>query len=66
MGINGENVKKSCKKGRQHFSCGSPCFGFFVCPWYNSRTHYPTLKKRGAQNIAAFENQGKQHELSDH
>ena len=33
---------------------------------YSERTHYPTLEKLGAQNIAACENHGKQHELSDH
>ena len=26
--------------------------------------HYPILEKPGAQNIAVFENQGKQRELS--
>ena len=35
-------------------------------PCYIRRTHYPTLEKPGAQNIAACENQGKQRELSDH
>ena len=50
----------------QYFSCWSPCFGFFVCPCYNRRTHYPTLEKPGAQNITACENQGKQCKLSDH
>ena len=30
------------------------------------RAHYPTLEKHGAQNIAAYKNQGKQYELSDH
>ena len=28
--------------------------------------HYPTLKKSSAQNIAACENQSKQHEFIDH
>ena len=51
---------------RQYFSCWSPCFGFFVCPCYNRRTHYPTLEKSGAQNTKACENQGKQSELSNH
>ena len=41
------------------------CFGFFVCPCY-SRTHYSTLEKHGAQNVAACENQGKQYEFSSH
>ena len=38
-----------------------------VCPCYNMRTH-PTLKKNIYIYIyiAACENQGKQHELSDH
>ena len=49
----------------QYFSRWSPCFGFFVCPYYN-RTHYPMLEKPDAQNITAYENQGKQHEVSDH
>ena len=43
-----------------------PLFSFFVCPCYRRRTHYPTLEKSGAQNIAACENQGKQRELIDH
>ena len=42
----------------------SPCFDFFVC--HSRRTHYPTLEKPGAQNIAAYGNPGKQRELSDH
>ena len=56
--VNGRNRK-------QYFSRWSPCFGFFVCPCYNRRKH-PTLEKPGAQNITAYENQGKQCELSDH
>ena len=50
--------------GRQYLPRWSPCFGFFVC--HSGRTHYPTLEKRGAQNIAACESQGEQRELSDH
>ena len=45
-------------KGRHYFSRWSPCFGFFVCPYYSKRTHYPTLEKPGAQNIAVCEKQG--------
>ena len=52
--------------GRQYFSYRSSCFGFFVCPSYSRRTHYPTLEKPGVQNIAACINQGKQRKLSDH
>ena len=52
--------------GRQYVSRWSPCFGFFVCPCYSRRTHYPTLENPGVQNIAACENQGKQRQLSDH
>ena len=51
-------------KERQYFSSLSPCFGFFMCPC--RRTHYTTLDKPGAQNIAACENQSKQCELSEH
>ena len=51
---------------KQYFSLWSPCFGFFVCPCYNTRTHYPTLEKLGFQNVSVCENQGKQHKLSDH
>ena len=51
---------------KQHFSCWSPCFGFFVCPFYNRETHYPMLEKPGAQNITVCENQGKQCKLCDH
>ena len=29
------------------------------------RTHYPMLEKPGAQNVAACENHGKQHQLTD-
>ena len=53
-------------KRRQYFSCWSPFSGFFVCPCYSKRTPYPMLEKSGIQNIAAYENQGKQHELSGH
>ena len=49
----------------QYFSWWSPCLGFFVCPSYNRRTHW-MLKKPGAQNMTACENQGKQCKLSDH
>ena len=52
--------------GREYYSCWSLCFGLFLCPCYSRRTHYPTLEKPGAQNIAACENQGKQCKLSDH
>ena len=41
------------------------CFSFFMCPCYSARTHCPTLEKASAKSIA-FENQGKQCELSDH
>ena len=51
---------------RQHFSCWWLYFGFFMCPCYSRRTHYPTLEKPGAQNIAAYQNQGKLRELNDH
>ena len=51
---------------REHLSCWSPRFGFFVCPCYNRRTYYPTLEKPGGQNITVCENQGKQFKLSDH
>ena len=51
---------------RQCFSRWSSCFGCFVCPCYNKRTHYPTLEKLGAPNVTACENQGKPRELSDH
>ena len=37
-----------------------------LCPFYIRRTHYPVLEKRGTQNIAVCENQGKQSKLSDH
>ena len=37
-----------------------------MCTCYSRRTHYPTLEKPGAQNVAACEKQGKQRELSDH
>ena len=47
---------------RQHFSCWSPCLGFFVCPCYN-RTH-PTLEKPCAENITVCENQGKQQGMT--
>ena len=30
-----------------------------MCPCYNRRTHNPVVKKSGAQNITACENQGK-------
>ena len=50
----------------QYLSRWSPCLGFFVCPCYNRRTHYPTLEKKVAQNITACKNQDKQRELSDH
>ena len=53
-------------KWRTIFLCRSPCSAFFVCPFYNRRTHFPTLENPGAQNKAACENQGKQCELSDH
>ena len=49
-------LKKWDLKGRnrrQYFSCWSPSFGFFVCPYHNRRIHYPTLEKPGAQNITA-------------
>ena len=29
------------------------CQYFFVCPCYSRRTHYSTLEKQVAQNIAA-------------
>ena len=29
-----------------------------MCPCYGWRIHYPMLEKPGAQNIAAYENQG--------
>ena len=51
--------------GRQYLSRWSFSFGFFVCPFYNRRTH-PTLEKPGTKNTAACEDQGKQRELSDH
>ena len=41
-------------------------FSFFGCVCYNRRTHNPMVEKAGAQNITTCENQGKQHELSDH
>ena len=50
--------------GRQYLLRWSPCFGFFVC--HSRRTHYPTLEKRGAQNVAVCESQGEQRELNDH
>ena len=52
--------------GGQYLSCWSPCFGFFEYTCYSKRKYYSILEKPGAQNIAVFENQGKQHELSDH
>ena len=39
---------------RQYLSRWSSCFGFFVCPCYNRRTH-STLEKPGAQNITVCE-----------
>ena len=37
----------------------------FSCPCYSGRAH-PMLEKPGAQNIAAFENESKRRELTDH
>ena len=34
---------------RQYFFRWSPCFGFFMCPWYSKRTQYLKLEKSGAQ-----------------
>ena len=51
--------------GLQYFSHPWPCCGFFVCPCYSSRTHYPMLGKPSAQNIAVCENQGMQWKLRD-
>ena len=58
-------IQLNGRNRRQYLSRWSPCLGFFVCPCYN-RTHYPTLEKHGAQNIAACKNQDKQRKLSDH
>ena len=49
---------------RQYLSPRSPCFGFFVCPCYSRSIQY--LMLQDPQNIAACENQGIQHELSNH
>ena len=35
-----------------------------VCLWCGRRTH-PTLENPSAQNVAAYENQGKEHDCSD-
>ena len=52
--------------GRQHLSCWLPCYGFFMCPCYDRRTHDPTLEKPGDQNIVVCENEVKQCEFSGH
>ena len=36
-----------------------------MCPCYNKTTH-PALEKPAAQNITVYENEVKQHKLSDH
>ena len=38
----------------------------YSCVLVIVRKHNPMLKKLGVQNMAACENQGKQHESSDH
>ena len=45
----------------QYFSHSSPCFGFFVCPYYSRRKKFPKLEKHGTQN----KNQGEQYEFRD-
>ena len=37
-----------------------------MCPCYRRKTHYPTLEKPGAQNIAVCEKQGIKRGLSEH